>query len=100
MRLSRDKINILSHCVADTLAEIDAVTFKEDRNTIRLAALGILQRWVKKESDIDQAAHHKIESQSRSIPEGSAEWDILYRKYYDEEMQSLIGTTAPSEAQF
>ncbi len=100
MRLSRDKINILSHCVADTLAEIDAVTFKEDRNTIRLAALEILQRWVKKESDIDQAARHKIESQSRSIPEGSAEWDILYRKYYDEEMQSLIGTTAPPEAGF
>ena len=100
MRLSRDKINILSHCVADTLAEIDAVTFKEDRNTIRLAALEILQKWVKKESDIDQAARHKIESQSRSIPEGSAEWDILYRKYYDEEMQSLIGTTAPPEAGF
>ena len=100
MRLSRDKINILSHCVADTLAEIDAVTFKEDRNTIRLAALEILQKWVKKESEIDQAARHKIESQSRSIPEGSAEWDILYRKYYDEEMQSLIGTTAPPEAGF
>ncbi len=97
MRLSRDKINILSHCVADTLAEIDAVTFKEDRNTIRLAALEILQKWVKKESEIDQAARHKIESQSRSIPEGSAEWDILYRKYYDEEMQSLIGATAPPE---
>ena len=97
MRLSRDKINILSHCVADTLAEIDAVTFKEDRNTIRLAALEILQKWIKKESEIDQAARHKIESQSRSIPEGSAEWDILYRKYYDEEMQSLIGTTAPPE---
>ena len=24
--------------------------------------------------------------QQRDIPEGSEEWDILYRRYYDEEM--------------
>jgi hypothetical protein len=29
---------------------------------------------------------YKIESQTRDIPEGSEEWDILYRRYYDEEM--------------
>ena len=29
---------------------------------------------------------YKIESQRRDIPEGSEEWDILYRRYYDEEM--------------
>ena len=94
MRLSRDKINILSHCVADTLAEIDEVTFKEDRNTIRLAALEILTKWLKKEEVIDNAAREKIESQKRPIPEGGEEWDILYRKYYEEELQTLTGATA------
>ena len=94
MRLSRDKINILSHCVSDTLAEIDEVTFKEDRNTIRLAALEILTKWLKKEERIDKIAREKIESQSRPIPEGSEEWDILYRKYYEEELQGLPGATA------
>ena len=94
MRLSRDKINILSHCVSDTLAEIDEVTFKEDRNTIRLAALEILTKWLKKEERIDKIAREKIESQSRPIPEGSEEWDILYRKYYEEELQGLTGATA------
>lgn len=91
MRLSRDKINVLSHRVADTLAEIDEVTFHEDRNTIRLAALEILQHWLKKEAEMDQAARRKIESQTRQIPEGRAEWDILYRKYYEEELQTLTG---------
>ena len=100
MRLSRDKMNILSHRVADTLAEIDEVTFKEDRNTIRLAALGMIQKWAKKESDIDQAARKKIESQSRPIPEGSSEWDILYRKYYDEDMQTLIGPTDVPDSEY
>jgi hypothetical protein len=91
VRLSRDKVNLLSHRVADTLAEIDEVTFREDRNTIRLAALNSLNKWLKRESEMDLAARHKIESQSRTIPEGSSEWDILYRKYYEEELQRLTG---------
>jgi len=90
MRLSRDKINLLSHQVAEKLAGIDAVEFIEDRNTIRLAVIDILTKWLKKEEDVDKAARHKIESQKRGIPEGSAEWEILYRKYYEEEMRSII----------
>lgn len=91
MRLSREKVNVLSHRIADTLAEIDEVTFHEDRNTIRLAALETLNKWLKREAQMDEAARRKISSQSREIPEGSAEWDILYRKYYEEELQTLTG---------
>ena len=83
---------MLSHRIADTLAGIDEATFREDRNTIRLASLEILNKWMKKESERDQAARHKIESQSRSIPERSEEWDILYRKYYEEELQAVVGS--------
>ena len=90
MRLSRDKINLLSHHVAEKLAAIDAVEFIEDRNTIRLAVVEILTKWLKKEETIDAAARKKIESQQRKIPEGSAEWEILYRKYYEEELRALV----------
>jgi len=90
MRLSREKINLLSHQVTEKLASIDAVDFIEDRNTIRLAVVDILTKWLKKEEEIDKAARQKIESQKRTIPEGSAEWDILYRKYYDEEMRNML----------
>ncbi|PYS19928.1 MAG: DUF507 domain-containing protein [Acidobacteria bacterium] len=90
MRLTRDKINLLSHQVTDKLASIDAVEFIEDRNTIRLAIFDILTKWLKKEEDVDKAARHKIETQKRGIPEGSAEWEILYRKYYEEEMRSIL----------
>lgn len=93
MRLSREKINVLSHRVADTLAGIDAVTFKEDRNTIRLEVLQIINTWMAKEAEMNEAARHKIESQAKAIPEGSSEWDILYRKYYEEELQLLTGRT-------
>jgi hypothetical protein len=90
MRLTREKVNLLSHQITEKLASLDEVEFIEDRNTIRLADVDILLKWLKKEEEIDKAARHKIESQKRAIPEGSAEWEILYRKYYDEEMRNII----------
>ena len=89
MRLTREKINLLSHQIAEKLASIDEVEFIEDRNTIRLAVVDISLKWLRKEEEVDKAARHKIESQKRAIPEGSGEWDILYRKYYDEELRNI-----------
>jgi hypothetical protein len=88
-RISREKVNKLAHAVADTLATIDEVDFLEDRNTIRLEARKALEALLAEEMKIDQAARQKIESQRRIIMEGSQEWDILYRKYYNEEVKKL-----------
>ena len=90
MRLTREKMNVLSHQVSDKLASLDEVEFIEDRNTIRLAVVDILVKWLKKEEEVDKAARHKIEAQKRGIPEGGAEWEILYRKYYEEEMRNVV----------
>lgn len=89
MRLTRDKVNKLAHVVTDTLAEMDQVEFIEDRNTIRLEVRKILEELLNQEARIDQAARQKIESQRRTILEGSQEWDILYRKYYTDEVKKL-----------
>ena len=89
MRVSRDKVNKVAHVVADALAEVDAVDFVEDRNTIRLEIRKILEELLNQEAKIDQSARLKIESQKRTILEGSQEWDILYRKYYNEEVKKL-----------
>ena len=89
MRISREKINKLAHAVSDTLADIDNVDFIEDRNAIRLEAKRLLENLMAQEGRIDSAARQKIESQRRTILEGSQEWDILYRKYYNEEVKKL-----------
>jgi hypothetical protein len=89
VRLSREKINKLAHAVTDTLAEMDQVEFIEDRNTIRLEVRKILEELLMQEARIDQSARQKIESQRRTIIEGSEEWSILYRKYYNEEVKKL-----------
>ena len=89
MRISRDKINKLAHTVADTLAEIDEVGFLEDRNTIRQEARKFLDELFAEESKIDTAARLKIANQRKIILEGSQEWEILYRKYYNDEVKKL-----------
>ena len=89
MRLTDDKVNKLAHTIADTLAEIDEVDFLEDRNTIRQEARKALTKLLLEEVKIDIAARKKIASQQRIIPEGSQEWDILYRKYYNDEVKKL-----------
>ena len=89
MRISRDKVNKLAHTVADTLAEIPECDFLEDRNTIRQEARKALEKLLSEELKLDAAARLKIASQRKIILEGSQEWDILYRKYYNDEVKKL-----------
>ncbi len=89
MRITPDKLNKLAHTIADTLAETPECDFLEDRNTIRQEARKILTKLLMEEMRIDAAAKQKIASQRKIIVEGSQEWDILYRKYYNDEVKKL-----------
>ncbi|HUN90142.1 MAG TPA: DUF507 family protein [Terriglobales bacterium] len=88
-RLSRDKVNVLARAVAEGLAQMDKVDFIEDKNTIRQEVRRLMEELLAQEAKIDLAARQKIENQKRTIMEGSAEWDIMYRKYYNEEVKKL-----------
>jgi hypothetical protein len=89
VRISRDKVNKLAHTIADTLAEIPECDFLEDRNTIRQEARKALEELLTAETKLDAAARLKIASQRKIILEGSQEWEILYRKYYNDEVKKL-----------
>ncbi len=89
MRLSREKTIRLSHCVIDQLVASADVEFIEDRETIRQKIIAVLLSLLKEEERIDAEVRKKITSQKKAIPEGSPEWDILFRKYYGEEMRKL-----------
>jgi hypothetical protein len=88
-RLSRDKVNVVARAVSEALAQIEEVDFIEDKNTIRLEVRRLMEELLKEEEKIDAAARQKIETQKRTITEGSVEWDILYRKYYNDEVKKL-----------
>lgn len=89
MRLSREKIVRLSHVAVEAIAGFEEVEFIEDRNTVRLEIVKILQDLLRAEEQMQEAARQKIVSQKRPIPEGSAEWETLYRKYYSDELKKL-----------
>jgi hypothetical protein len=89
MRLSREKILRLSHLAVDAVAGMDEVEFIEDRNTVRLEIVRILTDLLHEEERMEELARQKILSQKKPIPEGSTEWETLYRKYYSDELKKL-----------
>lgn len=89
MRLSHEKIVHLSHLLLEELINDDRVDYHGEENEVRLRIVALLKAEVEKEDTMDQAVRHKIESQKRAIPEGSPEWDLLYRKYYEEELSKV-----------
>jgi hypothetical protein len=89
MRLSREKTIRLSHVITDALVASDQVEFIEDRDTIRQKTVQVLLELLKEEEAVDTEVRKKISSQKREILEGSEEWDLLYRKYYAEEMRRM-----------
>ncbi len=89
MRLSHERCVQLSHDFINVLEDDDDVEFMRDINDVRLKMLQILEAELLKEDELEEAIRRKIASQKRDIPEGSPEWDLLFRKYYDEEMNKI-----------
>jgi hypothetical protein len=88
-RLSREKINSLSKQILGLLSNNDQVEFLDDANEIRLVIVKAIEEEMRLYESLDRKAIEKIQSQKKSIEEGSREWEILYRKYYNEELTKL-----------
>ena len=88
-RLSREKINFLARQILNKLFENDQVEFLDEPNEIRLSIVRSIEEELKLYDLIDKKAIQKIQTQKKSIEEGSREWEILYRKYYNEEISKL-----------
>jgi hypothetical protein len=88
-RLSREKINYLSKRILEALTKNDRVEFLDDPNEIRLSIVRSIEEEMKLYETLDKRAIDKIQSQKKSIEEGSREWEILYRKYYNDELAKL-----------
>lgn len=89
MKLSRDKINDLSHKLVAAFRKSRDFRIKRDQNEIRLNIVRMISEVLATEERVDRAARKKIRTQKREIPEGSEEWDVLHRRYYSEELKKL-----------
>jgi hypothetical protein len=68
------------------------VELRFEKNDVRLEIIHLLTALFRDEEKIDRAVRQKILSPKRVVTEGGQEWDILYRKYYSEEMKKRGAT--------
>ena len=85
MKLSREKILRLSHLILQYLESDDAIEYFDEPQAIRQDIVRLISDEMKADEAIDALVRRKIETQKRPIVEGSDEWEVLYRKYYEEE---------------
>jgi len=99
MRLTREKIVRISHQLVDLLVQSNEVEFIEDRDTIRQHMVQTMTNVLKEEERVEVEVRRRITSQKKEILEGSEEWDVLFRKYYSDELRRMGIAAAPEEHQ-
>ena len=97
MRLSREKIVRISYQVTDLLVQCNEVEFIEDRDTIRQHIVQTITNVLREEEKVEVEVRKRISSQKKEILEGSEEWDLLFRKYYSDELRRMGISAAPEE---
>jgi len=89
MKLSRDRVNELSHKIVAGMRKSRDFRVRKDPNELRLMLVREMTDVLQLEERIDEAARQKIRTQKRDIAEGGEEYDILHRRYYAEELKKL-----------
>jgi uncharacterized protein len=89
MKLSRDKINDISHKIVAELRKSRDFRVKRQPNDVRLELVKVVTELLVTEEKVDRAARTKIRTQKREITEGTEEWDLLHKRYYAEELKKL-----------
>lgn len=89
LKLSKNRVNFLTKLVVDYIESSDEIDYTDDIGNIRFKIYHFILDELKLLEDIETLAHDKIISQKKNIPEGSREWEILFRKYTNEELAKL-----------
>lgn len=89
LKLSKNRVNFLTKLIVDEIQNSEDIDYKEDLGNIRFKIYHLILDELKMFEDIETMAHDKIISQKKNIPEGSREWEILFRKYTGEELNKL-----------
>jgi hypothetical protein len=85
-RLSESRISHLAHLIVDGLGKGNLADFSHEGRALS-ETKRVLHDFFQQEDHIDEIVRQKILSLSRHVPPGSREWDVLYRKYFEEEIR-------------
>lgn len=85
MILSEDRQTHIAHVICDGIWKDDIVDYTDEDQAIREAKRAVIE-YCQNESSVDEAVREKIMSLKKGVVEGTREFDMLYKKYYDEEL--------------
>lgn len=91
MRLSAAKINHLAHLITEVIENDPNLDVLRDTNDIRLRVKMIITDELKLEDELDRIVRQILRSMTKAPPEGSKEWDVLYERFYNEQMTRRRG---------
>ena len=83
-RLSESRISHLAHLIMNGVRQAKLAEFPNEGRALA-ETKQVLHDFFQREDHLDEVVRQKIASLSRHVPPGSREWDILYRKYFEEE---------------
>lgn len=89
LKLSKNRVNYLTKLIVDYLQKSEDIDYSCDIGDIRFKIYHLILDRLQLFESIETAAQEKIVSQKKNIPEGSREWEILFRKYSNEELTKL-----------
>jgi hypothetical protein len=89
LKLSKNRVNYLTKLIVDFIEKSDEIDYNEDIGNIRFKIYHFILDELKMFEDIETQARDKIIAQKKNIPEGSREWEILFRKYTGEQLDKL-----------
>ncbi|MGC4098725.1 MAG: DUF507 family protein [Nitrospira sp.] len=88
--LSEDKVSHLSHVLLTVVKQHTGAKIKSDEARLLKEIKRVLAAELVHEQEIDRKVKAKLASYSRGIIEGSTEWDVLYRKTFEEETRKQM----------
>ncbi len=88
--LTEDKVSHLSHVILTAMKKAPGVRFKRSDQLVLKEIKKVLADELAQEQHIDRMVRTKLASYSRGLVEGSAEWDVLYRKTFEEETRKQV----------
>ena len=88
-RASEGRLSALSHLVLAELKKGDDVADLRNDRLVLAEIKAVLTDFFNLDDALDAKVRRKIASLSRRVPEGSGEWDVLYRQYLEEEKRKL-----------
>jgi len=84
--ISENRANHLAHLMREELRKQNAVSGNDDTQLLQKIKKGV-NSFIKVHEEVDRLARAQISNQKKNIGEGSMEWEVLYGRFYEQELQ-------------